>query len=156
MTILNSKLNEKNKLDILKISTILVFIFPILPLLLASIWTSFMLMFTTITYLASTPEIKVERVVLWIALFAWFIGGSVGSLALIRVLQNKRTKTTLWLLMYGIISYSILTLPIIFSGIKEFLIHGNPLKLLLILYVILTLFVMGKQLLKTAKEVSLS
>lgn len=149
-----SSLDRKEVL--LKVSTIIVFIFPVLPLLLMSILASVIMVFSTVSYLATFPEIHVEKVFAWLGLIVWLMGGAAGAAALIRVLLNKRTKATLWLMIYGFISYSIIALSIVFAGIKEVLLHGKPLKLLMVAYIVITLLVMIKQLLLTMEEVPIT
>ena len=144
------KISPRAKEKLLRFLTILVFIYPMLPLLLVCFWAISVLGVSPLIELETISNIKLDTIINWFFLMTWLLGGIAGIIGLIKILSNKRTLTSLILIIYGAISYTIIAFFFIIGGILQ---TNSYLFFLHAIYVFITLCVIAIQITVTAKEV---
>jgi len=142
--------SPKTKQKLLRLFTIVVFIYPILPLLLICFWAIAVLGISPLIELNTLSNIKLDAVVNWFILMIWLFGGIAGLVGLTQILTNKRTLTSLSLIIYGAISYTIVIIFFVLGSIQNM--ENYPL-IIHAVYLIMSLCVLAAQIIITAKEV---
>lgn len=145
-----NKIPLEIKQKTLRILTTIVFIYPILPLLLICFWAIAVFGISPLIELKTFTNLKINTVINWFALMIWLFGGIAGMVGLAQILSNKRTLTSLLLIIYGAISYTIV---VFFFTVGGLLNTGNHLFMAHSTYLVLTLGVIAIQITITVKEV---
>ncbi len=150
MNIFMKKTTPESKLKLLRVFTIMVFIYPILPLLLLSFGGIAVLGISPLLEMRTYTNLKPDAVINWLIMMIWFFGGIAGTIGLSKIASNKRTPVSLFLISYGAISYSIIALFFIVGGIVN---AGSFLLLVHAIYLVFTLCIITIQIIMTTKEV---
>ncbi len=137
----------KNRLSLV---TKLIIVFPILPLIVLSIWALALLFLGIVGTFNSLSEFNLIRFLWAVAIVLWIFGGFSGLLGGSFALQKKYTKTTLVLFIHGAVSYAIVAVTYIVAILSKF---SFP-SFLLALYLMLTLVVITIHLVKLYENVT--
>lgn len=121
--------------------TLIFSIFPIVPL---TILSSLMIV-VFLSDIGNGNSMVYSRIPLWIGGFLLFLGGPVGFIGLIRILLNKRTFSSLWLIIYGALSYSIVVGITLVSGSRDI----DLMQVIFAGYLLLSLYIIAVQIVKT-------
>lgn len=128
--------------------TFIIVIYPILPLTLLSLFVS---LFGLIEFFSKliTKGYSYKEILAYTGLLIWLLGGTAGFIGLIRILKNKIDLTSLFLIIYGAISYSIIAVMYIGGSFR------NPswLSLLHMAYIVFSLVIVGILIIKTFRAI---
>lgn len=144
------KLSPESKSKLLRFFTIIVFIYPILPLLILSFWGISVLGVSPLIEITTYTNLKLNVAIKWLIIMVWFFGGFAGAIGLAKIVSNKRTPASLFLISYGAVSYAIVALLFIVGGIIN---TGSFLLIIHTFYLILTLCVIAIQIIITTKVI---
>jgi heme A synthase len=124
-----------------KTLTIIVFIYPILPLALLASYISIVGGFSLFYQGFHVNSYK------FALQFIWILGGTAGLVGGVMVIFNRKTWLSLVLFVYGSISYTIVAL-IIIRGVRYESIFGVQHSI----YIVLTLIVIALQIIQLARH----
>lgn len=146
----NIKSNPKKLMkEPFNVLTFIITIYPILPLTLLSLFVSLIGLIDFFSKLFSKGY-SFTQILSYTGLVIWLLGGTAGFIGLVRILMNKIDVTSLLLIIYGTISYSIIAIMYIVGSV------GNPnwVSLLHTAYIAFSLGIVGILIAKTFKTVS--
>jgi hypothetical protein len=130
---------EIKKSKKLMILTIMILIFPIVPLAIMA----------TVVIVSFVLNLEQDIVIVGM----WFLGGPLGAIGLLNALFNNRTGKVLVMQIYGFISYSIITIPLVIGINAESL---TLISALAGIYFLISLVVFALQINKTYRVILLT
>ncbi len=131
----------------LAILTVIVFIFPVFPLILLSI-QGLIMVFSEVFF--SHASIRLSTLSWGILSVFWFLGGPAGLIAMISSLLGKYNKITLLLYLYAAVTYTIVALPFIITSLSQLSLPG----VLFSAYLLLSLVIIAIQIVKLSKKLA--
>jgi len=126
----------------LSILSVLSFIFPVLPLIILSVWALFMVLAGFMSH--SQASINMASLIWLVIVSIWFFGGLAGLFGSIFALLKIYTNKTFYLFVYGAACYSIIAVAYIVASLNEFSIGS----FLFAMYLLMTLVVIAIQIVR--------
>jgi hypothetical protein len=126
----------------LGILSVVSFVFPVLPLILLSVWALFMMLAGFISY--SQASINISGLIWRGVISIWLFGGLAGLFGAVFALFKIYTNKTFYLFVYGAACYSTIAVAYIVASLNELSIG----RFLFAMYLLMTLVVIAIQIVR--------